>query len=90
VDKRVHVFYDGRVQGVGFRYAARLFSRQYGLRGYVKNLADGRVEFCAEGDEKALKSALTAIAESKKHYITDTKLTWSEAQGIFEKFEVAF
>jgi len=44
----------GRVQGVGFRYFAYDLARQEGLTGFVRNLADGRVEAEAEGDRDAL------------------------------------
>ncbi|RLL52705.1 acylphosphatase [Mariprofundus sp. EBB-1] len=40
----------GRVQGVGFRYHARLKARELGLRGWVRNRADGSVECCICGD----------------------------------------
>ncbi len=42
-------FVSGRVQGVGFRAAARRCALEIGLEGYVRNLADGRVEAFAQG-----------------------------------------
>ncbi len=52
--KRIHLFYSGAVQGVGFRYMTRRCARRCALKGWVKNLPDGRVEVLAEGDEKDL------------------------------------
>ena len=49
----------GKVQGVFFRASARDHALKLGLRGYAKNLADGRVEVLAAGDDAAL-DALTA------------------------------
>jgi len=45
--KRAHVYYSGSVQGVGFRFTAEDLARQNNLTGWVKNLADGRVEIVA-------------------------------------------
>lgn len=41
---RKHIFFYGRVQGVGFRYYSVYKARQLGLTGWVKNLYDGSVE----------------------------------------------
>ena len=46
----------GLVQGVGFRFFAQRASARHQVRGYVKNLADGRVEALAEGDEKSVEN----------------------------------
>jgi acylphosphatase len=46
---RRRILIDGRVQGVGFRYATVREGRRLGLRGFARNLADGRVEVIAEG-----------------------------------------
>lgn len=46
---------NGRVQGVGFRYFAQALARQYGLKGYVRNLADGSVEVLAVGERQVLE-----------------------------------
>lgn len=39
----------GRVQGVGFRYFVELAAAELGLKGYARNLADGRVEVYVVG-----------------------------------------
>jgi len=45
----------GKVQGVGYRYFAQRSAANHQVRGYVKNLEDGRVESLAEGNEKAVE-----------------------------------
>lgn len=49
--KSVQVHYEGRVQGVGFRWTVKDLSREFEVAGTVKNLPDGRVEVVAQGDE---------------------------------------
>ena len=51
----------GRVQGVGFRFFAERAARSAGVKGWVRNLPDGRVETVVEGDESAVTRYLEAI-----------------------------
>lgn len=61
VCKRVH--YSGRVQGVGFRYAAARLASGYAVAGFVRNLRDGRVELAAEGEADEVQNFLAALAQ---------------------------
>lgn len=60
--QRRRVWYEGRVQGVGFRYTARRLAEAFPISGSVRNLADGRVEVVAEGEPSAIAAFLDAIA----------------------------
>lgn len=51
--KAVHAFVSGRVQAVGFRQGCRQVARGHDLVGWVRNLADGRVEVWAQGDPES-------------------------------------
>lgn len=59
------VFYEGRVQGVGFRYTVRRIAKGFEVVGSVKNLDDGRVELQAGGEAAEVEAFLTAIRESE-------------------------
>ncbi len=51
----------GRVQGVGFRFFVREKATALGLRGFARNLEDGRVEVYATGPEKKLSDLAAAL-----------------------------
>jgi acylphosphatase len=56
--RRAHVWISGRVQGVGFRYAAVNEARAQGLDGWVRNLDSGQVEAVFEGPPDAVDRML--------------------------------
>ena len=59
------IFYSGRVQGVGFRYAVKRIASGYEVTGWIRNLPDGRVEMQAMSeDADEMKSFLDAVKES--------------------------
>lgn len=52
---RVHIFLSGRVQGVFFRSATKEWADELGVKGWVKNLSDGRVEAVIEGEREMVE-----------------------------------
>ena len=56
------VTYWGKVQGVGFRFAAFELARDYPVTGYVKNLLDGQVELMAQGEAQDVERFLAAVS----------------------------
>jgi len=58
---RAHAYVTGRVQGVWFRESTRRRAEELGVSGFVRNLADGRVEAVFEGDARAVRAALEFI-----------------------------
>jgi acylphosphatase len=88
--KRVHIFYSGRVQGVGFRYTAEALAQNLDITGWVSNLRDGRVELLAEGAEADIKDALRRISEEMSGYIKDVDISWEDPNGEFGDFRIRF
>jgi acylphosphatase len=58
------VFYEGRVQGVGFRYSVKSITTGFDVVGSVKNLIDGRVELHVQGEENEVEEFLEAVLDS--------------------------
>ncbi|MCX7822509.1 MAG: acylphosphatase [Syntrophobacterales bacterium] len=56
--RRVHVWIDGRVQGVFFRAYMRDAAIKEGVKGWVQNLPDGKVEAVMEGDAEAINKMI--------------------------------
>lgn len=65
LSRRYHV--SGRVQGVGYRAAARDRARQLGITGWARNLPDGRVEVLACGMPDALDVFERWLAQGPRH-----------------------
>src|SRR6266403_1632619 len=64
VMKAIQVFYEGRVQGVGFRYSVRQIAKGFNVTGWVRNLANGRVELQVSGEAEEVNAFLEAIRQS--------------------------
>ena len=88
--KQLHVYYSGRVQGVGFRFTAESLALELNVIGWVKNLRDGRVEITAEAEEENLERFLVKIKESFSRYINNVDIERSDAGGKFKEFTVEF
>jgi acylphosphatase len=61
----LQVFYQGNVQGVGFRFTVRHIARGFDVTGWVRNLPDGRVELQVTGEPEEVRAFLDRIAQSE-------------------------
>ena len=91
VQKRVHLFVTGRVQGVFFRQATRVIAIKNYVTGWIKNLDDGRVEIMIEGEDKSVdvvtKWCNLGPANSR---VDELKTNQEEFLGEFDNFEVRY
>jgi acylphosphatase len=87
--KRMTVYFSGRVQGVGFRLSTRQVAMGFEVTGSVRNLADGRVEVVAEGEEHELLAFLDGIEQSQVgSFIHEKQVSWTEPQGRLKGFTI--
>jgi len=90
-ETRAHVLIEGRVQGVFYRAFTRDLAHILGLKGWVKNLRDGRVEAVFEGKrdliEKAIKECNSGPPGAR---VTNIKVEWEPFVGDLKEFTVRY
>jgi acylphosphatase len=85
---RVHVFVNGRVQGVFFRQKTKQKAERLGVTGWVRNLTDGRVEAVFEGEETVVKALEEYCHQGPTSAIvTHVESIWEPYRGEFSYFE---
>ncbi len=81
----------GRVHGVFFRAFVSRQARQTGLTGYVRNMPDGTVEVCAEGERKRLEELVGYLkAGPPEARVEKVEASWSEYTGDYTGFNVRY
>ena len=80
--------FSGHVQGVGFRYTVADLAKDFDVRGYVRNMPDGRVELVAEGDEAEIARLLARVGEKMEGFIKSRTDADSPANGEFKDFSI--
>ncbi|MCF7887160.1 MAG: acylphosphatase [Candidatus Omnitrophica bacterium] len=88
--KQYHLFFSGTVQGVGFRFTTRALAQKHQVKGWVKNLSDGRVEIIAESEKNDLNNFLLDLKENFKHNISDINKDEKEPTSQYQDFHVVF
>ena len=61
----LQVFFEGNVQGVGFRWSVKQIAKGFDVTGWIRNLPDGRVELLASGEEAEVRAFIEAIDQSE-------------------------
>ncbi len=61
----LQIFFEGNVQGVGFRWSVKRVAKGFDVVGWVRNLPDGRVELQASGAEAEVRAFIEAIGQSE-------------------------
>lgn len=89
--KRAHVFVSGRVQGVGYRAWTEREARILGLKGWVKNLPDGRVEAVVEGPPEKVAALLEKLKTGPRSAkVENLEVKDEAATGEFDDFGIRY
>ncbi|MGB6301225.1 MAG: acylphosphatase [Rivularia sp. (in: cyanobacteria)] len=85
---RAHAFISGKVQGVGYRYSTMNAAKKLGVNGWVRNLADNRVEAVFEGTQEVVEEMIRWCHQgSDAAVVKDVQVEYAEAEGL-QGFEI--
>jgi len=83
------VIVSGRVQGVFFRASTRDVAVRYGIRGFVRNLPDGRVEAVLQGDRGAVEKVIAFLREGPPGaHVEEADVEWRPPSEAWNGFLV--
>lgn len=82
---------NGVVQGVGFRFFIFRLAKEYGLKGIVKNLVDGRVYIEAEGNQEIIRQFIKDVKIGNRWSVVKAiNLEWENYSGKYKNFDVTY
>ncbi len=88
---RKHIFISGRVQGVGFRHFTRKNAEALSVKGWVKNLPDGRVEAVFEGSDENVRKLIDKCRKGPvSSKVEQLNVNDFEGQESFTSFRVRY
>ncbi|MBD3413921.1 MAG: acylphosphatase [Candidatus Aminicenantes bacterium] len=89
--ERARLMISGRVQGVLFRDFTQRWASSFELKGWVKNLPDGRVEVLVEGDKDKINRLITKLRKGPQMArVDDIDLDWREYKGEYSDFRITW
>ena len=90
MNSRVHIIVEGLVQGVGFRWFVHRRAESMGVKGWVRNLYDGKVEIEAESDRSLLEEFIKEIKVGPRSaHVSNVRIDWKDNRtGKFDRFEI--
>jgi len=91
METRAHVFVSGRVQGVFFRSQTKHIADRHNVKGWIRNLPDGRVEAVFEGKKDAVTTVVAFCKQGPSGAkVIGMDLTWQTYTGEFERFRIKY
>jgi len=89
MNTRAHILVQGRVQGVFFRDHTQKWASSLGVYGWVKNLANGKVEILAEGEKDRIEDLIRLVREGPPSSRVDSMdIEWSVHKGNNKDFRI--
>jgi len=89
--RRVHLYISGRVQGVCFRAETCDEAQRLGVKGWVRNLPDGRVEAVAEGEDADIEEFIKYCHKGPAGaFVQEVKIVEEVPKDEFEDFDITY
>jgi acylphosphatase len=86
----IHVWVEGRVQGVGFRAYVQDCAQRLGLTGWVRNVGEDRVELWAEGPQPELDRLFELVQRGpRSSYVSGVRIEKEAPKNTYLRFQVA-
>ena len=86
---RAHIIISGKVQGVFYRVNTKRMADKLGVKGWIRNLPDGRVEAVLEGEEEAVKRLISwCWIGPPGAKVANIEVEWEEYLGEYGNFKV--
>lgn len=88
---RAHIIVSGVVQGVYYRWFTQDKAKSFDLTGWVRNLADGRVELVCEGEKGLILDFIKELEIGPPSaYVASINVDWQNYTGEFKNFKIRF
>jgi acylphosphatase len=91
MDNRVfqmNCWFEGHVQGVGFRYQTVSVAKGFDVTGYVQNMVDGRVHLYAEGEEAEVVAFQAEVESELKNYVKESVIKTDNGVRTCQNFRI--
>lgn len=85
---RMKCWFEGHVQGVGFRYQTISVAKGFEVTGTVQNLVDGRVYLYAEGEESEVTQFQQEVAAELSDYIRKVEIQSDLGPRVTSSFHI--
>ncbi len=89
--QEIHIFVSGTVQGVGFRAMVKRHALLHDIKGFVRNLSDGRVEICAQGHSEQIHQFMQTVrTKPGTAFISNIETKYTPCRETYSSFEVRY
>ncbi|MDQ8194139.1 acylphosphatase [Coraliomargarita sp. SDUM461004] len=85
---QMNCWFEGHVQGVGFRYQTVSVAKGFDVTGNVRNLVDGRVHLYAEGEQSEVLAFQAEVASELQNYIRGAEIKTDRGPRACQNFRI--